>query len=197
MRKLTVLITLILLVLASKLPAPARMIVGEWEPDKPLDLGAEWPDNLKALASRDGAVYVKHQNYTPIIGGGSEETVALFFTGNSEAFNKFLGDYAKLRDLPLTLTVHAGCGRVWAQSRKAVRFEWLVTMVRFVPGEVFKADAPKNKVGYEVSVELWLGGNVELDEVKAPGSIEVKSGGEIEDFIAKHQEKKIQVNKSQ
>jgi hypothetical protein len=38
----------------------------------------------------------------------------------------------------------------------------------------------------EITVELWLGGQVDLSKVEVPLNLKVESGGEIEKFIAAH-----------
>jgi hypothetical protein len=50
-------------------------------------------------------------------------------------------------------------------------------------------DPAPDKPGYVVILELWLGGKVALERVKAPLNVQVQSGGEIKKFIAEHQEK--------
>lgn len=75
---------------------------------------------------------------------------------------------------------------------KNIPFDWQITMTRegtLVPD--------REKRRYFVSVDLWVGGDVNLDKVDVPLNIDVKSGGEIEDFIAKHEEERKQAQKSQ
>ena len=41
-------------------------------------------------------------------------------------------------------------------------------------------------------VEIWLGGKVTLDQLKVPSTVEVRSGGEIEKFVAEHEARRKQ-----
>ena len=37
-----------------------------------------------------------------------------------------------------------------------------------------------------MQVDVWLGGKIKLDELRIPKGFVVKSGREIEDFVARH-----------
>jgi hypothetical protein len=172
------------------------------------DLGqlSDWVPGLEKLVSYGGVVYGVHTDAPTFYRG--LETLDIFFRGDLEDFNEMLKEYAKLGDLlkkyaesgraQLTLTLHPGRGDVGSDAGRSIAtgkdipFDWRITMTRegtLVP--------ESEKRRYYVSVDLWLGGDVQLDKVEVPLNIDVKSGGEIEAFIAEHEEKQKQTNKSQ
>ena len=172
------------------------------------DLGqlSDWLPGLEKLVSYGGVVYGVHMDAPTFYRG--LETMYIFFRGDHEDFNEMLREYARLGDSlkrytesgsgQLTLTLHPGRGNVGSAGAgtigrdKNIPFDWKITMTRegtLVP--------EREKRRYSVSVDLWLGGDITLDKVEVPLSIDVKSGGEIEVFIAKHEEKRKQAQKSQ
>ncbi len=172
------------------------------------DLGqlSDWLPGMDKLVTYGGVVYGVHRD-APTFSRGVE-TMQIFFQGDLEDFNELLKEYAKLagplkqqneaKGVLLTLTLHAGRGNVSSAAAptfardKNIPFDWSITMTRegtLVP--------EREKRRYSVHVGLWIGGDVPLDRLEVPANIDVRSGGEIEDFIAKHQEKQKQVNKSQ
>jgi hypothetical protein len=149
----------------------------------------DWPAGLKELVSRQARVYGRHLD-APTFGRGYEQ-VSIYFAGDSEAFNGFIEEYARLKGTPLTVTLRAGRGTVspLAVEKRRIFFDWQVNISRYRPPEA--PDSPeKTEPGWTVSVELWLGGNVELDKVNVPLNVDVKSDGEIEKFVAGHEAKR-------
>jgi hypothetical protein len=168
------------------------------------DLGqlSDWLPGLERLVSYGGVVYGAHMDAPTFFRG--LETMHVFFRGDHEDFNGMLKEYARLGDslkryveskeVQLIVTLHAGRGNVGSTPvgtfarGKDIAFDWQITMTRegtLVPD--------REKRRYFVSVDLWVGGDVQLDKVEVPLRIGVKSGGEIEDFIAKHKEKQKEV----
>ena len=194
-------------VLVSLWFVPAFGLMMEGELSGP-DLGqlSDWVPSLEKLVSYGGVVYGVHMDAPTFYRG--LETMYIFFRGDHEDFNEMLKEYAKLGDslkryaesgsAQLTLTLHPGRGNVASAGAgmigrdKNIPFDWQITMTRegtLVPD--------REKRRYFVSVDLWVGGDVNLDKVDVPLNIDVKSGGEIEDFIAKHEEERKQAQKSQ
>jgi len=129
------------------------------------------------------------------------ETVSLFFRGDHEAFNEMLEQYGKMgdslkryidsKDTPLTLIVHPGRGNTASAGggiarRRNIPFDWEITVRKL--GTLL----PATEQRYRVTVDVWVGAEVELDKVKVPQNVDVKSGGEIERFIAEHEAKRRQ-----
>ncbi|MCX5677160.1 MAG: hypothetical protein NTX87_19400 [Planctomycetota bacterium] len=150
---------------------PKGQPVGEWYKT------SGWPEGLKDLVNIDGRVSC---SYSP-----SHD----FFTFrvDAKAFTKFLERYAKLKDTPLRLIIHPGRGEspTWPGS-KGAPIDWsLVTQSRAWReiGETGKKPTPR---GYNITVDLYLGGNIDLKDLEVPLEIEVQSSGEIEKFIITH-----------
>jgi len=170
------------------------------------DLGqlSDWVPGLEKLVRYGGVVYGVHKDAPTFYRG--LETMDIFFRGDHEDFNEILKEYAKLGDslkryaesgrAQLTLTLHPGRGNVGSHAGRSfakgkdIPFDWKITMTRegtLVP--------ERDKRRYFVSVNLWLGGDVDLDKLDVPLSLDVRSGGEIEAFVAKHEEKRKQAQK--
>jgi len=172
------------------------------------DLGqlSDWLPGLEKLVGHGGVVYGVHTDAPTFFRG--LETMYIFFRGDHDDFNEMLKQYAKLadplkrysesKDTPLALTLHAGRGNVASAGagtfarNKEIPFDWKIRITR---EGTLVSDRQKRR--YWVTVDLWVGGEVELDKVKVPLSVEVKSGGEIENFIARHEEKRKQAKKSE
>jgi hypothetical protein len=175
-----------LLILAS-CTALALALGGDIPANQPVSWSPDWPAGLRELLDGGGRVDGYFINANSF----------LFFHGDAKAFNKFVQEYAKLKDTPLSLLLHPGRGmsqKPWA-DHKPVPFEWEVAVLR----RGWAAEAPKAKPGekgqYIVMVELWLGGEVALDDLDVPLSIEVLSGMDVEKFIAQHEAKRSLVPK--
>ena len=151
-------------------------------PDQPLGRHPDYPAGLYELLSSEGRVDGYFVNACDF----------LSYHGDTKAFNKFLAGAAKLKDTPLKLTLHPGRGmtsKPW-KDHKPVPFEWQANVLR----RGWHPDAPEAKAGekgpYVVTLDLWLGGDVALDELDVPLGVEVQSGMEIERFIHIHEMKR-------
>ncbi len=155
----------------------------------------DWPPVLRELVCRQGIVYGTHSD-APTFGEGME-WMTIFFQGDHEAFNEMLEQYAELSDslkppgpskeAALTLIIHPGRGNTASAGGSLVRgkdiaFDWMVRVTRN------GTRLPKEKQQYGAVVEVWVGGEVDLAKMKVPLNVEVKSGREIEKFVARHEE---------
>jgi hypothetical protein len=116
----------------------------------------------------------------------------LFYSGDTEQFNEFLKGYAAIKDTPLTLVIHAGRGKTGGElgAKRQIAFDWQLGISRQRPHRDAAEAADRKASPYVVSLNLWLGGQVELNQVEVPLNVTVKSGGEIEKFIAEHEERR-------
>jgi len=144
----------------------------------------EWPAGLSDLVNRECRMYGYWVNANDWF----------FFAGNAEVFNEFVKAYARLKDTPLTLVLHAGRGRTGrlGYGEKKIEFDWEIKALLRGWHPEAPPDPRSDKPGYVIIVEVWLGGQVDLDKVKVPLNVEVKSGGEIEKFISGHEAKRQQ-----
>jgi hypothetical protein len=119
-----------------------------------------------------------------------------FYAGDAKALNAFLADYAKLPDTPLVLVLHPGTGKASAPwDKEALNCDWSVgvsreRLARAPEAGEGKALQGKQRPRVEVTLSLWLGGQVGLSDLDVPLNVEVRSGGEIEDFVATHEAKR-------
>ena len=151
----------------------------DYPPGTPAGWSPDWPEGTKELVNREGRVHGYFLNACDV----------LFFAGDTSAFNEFVAQYAVLRDTPLTLILHPGCGMAgspWDKEKK-IPFEWQVNILGRGWDRRYPEPPTADESKYVVLTELWLGGQVELAKVKVPFNVEVKSGGEIERFIAAHE----------
>lgn len=170
MKKTVVFFTIMLVILAHSVPAFARG--GSHRPG-PVHAQDDWPTGLVELLNRGGRVNGNFINANDFF----------FFAGDSEAFNAFIKQYATLKNTPLRLILHSGVGMTGSLSgEQNIPFEWKVSAERW-------HDDPSGAPTL-VTMELRLGGLVQLDKIKIPPDVEVKSGGEIEKFVAGHEAKR-------
>lgn len=159
---------------------------------KVLGLGAEYPPGFPVGGSPDwaeGTGDLVNQE-SRVFGFFVNANDWFYFAGDTETFNAFLQQYAELEGTPLTLILNPGPGTVsppW-DKEKVTRYEWGMSVLRRGWGAP-EATSPEDGK-YVVSVDLYLGGQVALDELEVPLNIRVKSGGEIEAFIAEHEAKR-------
>lgn len=155
----------------------ALPVMIEHDLGRPVDEQPGWPEGLAKLLNREGRVY----------GYWCNGTDRFCYAGDAEAFNEFVEGYARLKDTPLIVILHAGREEGGDENHR-IPYDWLV----HVEFETW----PTGERVCEVILELWVGGQVELDKVNVPLNVKVKSGREIERFIAEHEEKRKQAEAS-
>ena len=144
----------------------------------PVGWSPTWPKGLKELlGSRDraGGYFV------------NADTV-FYYAGDTGELNTFLKGYAQLKDTPLRVVLHPGRAKAKAPWKKqaGVSCDWRVSVIN----RLWRRNPPKPDDDlwgpYSVSVDVWLGRGIELKRLKVPAAAAVKSGGEIEGFVARH-----------
>ena len=136
----------------------------------------DWPANVKELAKSEGRVpgyWINGNDF-------------LFFCGGTNAFNEFLKQYATLKNTPLTVILHPDSGITNTTiDNEWIDFDWQLNILRRGRHSRAPKDPTMDKA-YVVGIELWLGGDAELlDKIKVPLNVDVKSGGEVKQLIAK------------
>jgi len=143
----------------------------------PVELGWKLPPGVAELASSRNRVH----GFTSTFGYAD-----LWYAGDANAFNAYLAEYARLKDLPLQLVIHPAPGSKLRQyvSEPRAHYDWELS-VKW--GISLQADRRDDKAeGYAVTLHLYLSDAITLDDISVPANITVQSGDEIEQFIAKH-----------
>lgn len=141
--------------------------------------GEQMPKDILSLMNFPGRVYGDHGFF-----GGNGNFENLYFRGGAQVFNRFLDQYSHLKIKSFFLTIHVGRpivqGTFGVKPEKEIRYDW--QYYRWIPDDKDQLET--------VSVDIWIGGNIRLDEIKVPANIELRSGGEIEKFVADHEAKR-------
>ena len=151
--------------------------------DQPVGGSSGWPPALLDLVNSKGRVGGYFVN----------QFDSFFFQGDAKAFAAWLERYTALPDTPLRLVLHPGRGddrRPWSKpDDKRLPVDWQVDINnRQWTREAMEEKQPV-KPGHDVTVHVFLGGQVGLGDLDVPLGVEVQSGGEIEEFVAHHQAK--------
>jgi len=125
-----------------------------------------------------------------------------FYVGDTDEFNQFLDQYAKLKKTALTLILQPGPGKTDFITRddKEITFDWKVNL--YCRGWAREAPPdPTGKAGrYVIVLEVYPGAQVELNKIKVPLSVKVKSGvanDAFAKFIAAHEAKRKQAKEAE
>lgn len=126
---------------------------------------------------------------------------SFYFAGDAEAFARFFERYTKIEGTPLRLVLHAGrTDQTDPRSPKTTRkvaFDWQLRVVsHWKPRSGLVPRNYKPRIPPPVaSLEVYLGGQIGLDDLDVPLSVDVQSGGEIGRFVAEHQAKQSLIRK--
>jgi hypothetical protein len=119
----------------------------------------------------------------PVYGYFLNEFDSLYYSGDTEAFNAFVALYSKVKVEHLTLVLECGRGEAtrMGDKNRTVSYDWMLG------GCNWGVTWSKEPMPQTAGLQVWLGGQVHLDKIKVPLNVVVKSGGEIEKFIADHE----------
>jgi hypothetical protein len=157
---------------------PAFSMGGEYGPGDPARAvsNLKWPAGVKELVNaqnRIGGYWVNSSDW-------------FHFAGDTNALNTFLERYAQLKDTPLSVVLMVGKPRAGLGNTKGVAADWQLSVVDNTWTRVNEREKAPPATAYTVTVTIWLGGQVDLEQLKVPANIEVRSGGQIESFVEKH-----------
>jgi len=151
----------------------------------PMSYSDGWPDGLLDLCNRKSRVD----------GYWVNANTWCHFAGDVKAFNAFLNRYASLKPTPLTLILHPGPRRGndgWTAD-KIVPSNWMLSILR--RGWGAPEAEPRETGKYVVTLHLWLGNTIALQDLDVPLNVNVESSQEIDRFIADHVAKQSLVHK--
>jgi len=148
--------------------------------DGPIPSRPDWPEGLLELVNAENRVhgFIVHL----------EEV--FFFEGSTEDFNTFIQQFSKLPNTRLELVLHPGNLEVrspWDKEPRDLAAAWKLYASPFSPEQLKNYDL--EKAPFFARVDVWLGEGLKLSELEISENISVKSSGEIEAFVQKHQEK--------
>jgi len=152
----------------------------------PVELGWKFPAGVADLASSRNRVH----GFMSTFGYAD-----LWYVGDAKAFNAYLAEYAKFKDLLLELVIHPAPGSSLRQyvSEPRTHYDWELSVKWGIALQENRKDdrAEGHAVttlrpeGFAVTLHLFLSDAITLDDIVVPANVEVKSGGEIEQFVAK------------
>jgi len=157
--------------LAASAAQPAGALASEHPSGKKLYAASNWPEGLADLVNCKERVYgyfVKFWDH-------------FYFEGDTASLNSFLRKLGEIRQPQPVVTLHPGKDRAHKlASDETFQYDWSLSTL---PEGTPVADR-KTQTG--LSVDVWLGYGISLDDLDLPMSIEVRSGGEIEQFVKDH-----------
>ncbi len=112
-------------------------------------------------------------------------TSVTYFTGDAATLNDHFGTLglkAKATYATKKVVLHPGPKKAsspWDNAERNISTDWSVTLW---------LDGGMNP-GAHLQIDIWLGGQVKLEDLRIPADVEVVSGGEIEKFIQERMEK--------
>jgi len=143
---------------------------------------------LEELMNFPGRVYGDHGFFSEL---GDWEN--LYFSGDTDAFNRFLALYGKLTVRPLILTISPGKGHTSGAfgmgSKNALPCDWhymrrlagtkrarKLTALPFYRSLIplYSTEQAPAEPDESVSVEVWTGGGVDVSKIKAPANVTVQ-----------------------
>lgn len=162
-------------------------LAGEIDVSKPIVQQPDWPGGVADLLNSQKPVYAFFVN--------SQDNY--YYSGDAAAFNDFMARYAELSGIPHTLVLHCGRGEVKdriansADSQPSYAFDWYIFVVPpMIPDGGLDKTSPYKRY---VTVNLYLGCNIQLSDIKVPAKVKVIAGKEIGDFIKKHEARSVDV----
>ena len=156
------------------------LVMQEHPPGTTMPWSPDWPQGLRELVDWHGRV----RGYSAF---GIVDREEAYFAGDADAFSQFLARYADLVGTPLALVLHPGRGVTTpiTDEEQKIPFDWMIGVNRVRQRDGGETDEARPR--YVVTVELWLGGEVALEDLSVPVEVTVRSGGEIEAFIEAHE----------
>jgi hypothetical protein len=139
---------------------------------------ADWSDGLLDMINLDARVHGHWVN-------ANDE---FFYQADTAPLNRFLAQCGKLKGTLSKVIIHAGSTRrsaLWGEKPE-MAYDWKLLILRRGWGPPEDVPRQKDDSGYVVTVDVWLDGKVELEELEVPANMTVESGGEIGEFIRSH-----------
>ena len=133
-----------------------------------------WPEGLVHLVNRPGRVggfFVNANDY-------------FLYAGDTRALNDFLAEYGRLKQTPLSVVLRTEAAPMtdgpWDKEGQT-HTDWRLSVLRRggAPDAPHDPKAPRDRPGYVLIVDVWLGETIKGEEVKVPAGVEVRYGAEL------------------
>jgi hypothetical protein len=113
----------------------------------------------------------------------------LWYAGDAAAFNQYLAQYAQLPKLPIILVISPAPGSKLREfvSQPREHYDWQLEVKWNQPIPLSENRTDRNAEGYAVILHVYLSDAITLDDIQVPAGVQVRSGGEIEQFVKQHQ----------
>ena len=146
----------------------------------PMPVSGGWPPGLAEVVNSD----------TRFAGLTGFADVWAYYAGDTKALNAFLAQYARLSDTRLLVVLHTGRSSVnmkrFGGADEAKDADWVLLISEYYKGRE-NASAFEGRKAL-TTLDVYLGGHVNLKVLDVPAIVDLRSGGEIEAFVKKHQE---------
>lgn len=175
----------VLAILVSLLATPSANLFALGENHEPGKIrenyNKQWPAGLLELvnsADRVGGFWVNQNDY-------------FFYKGDAKAINKFVADYGKIPNTPVSVVVHAGAKALTGKlgEKHETPYNWELHVSRRGWGTPRDPRNSEESPGYVATVHIWLSDAITLKELELPKHVDVRSANEIEKFIEAHRER--------
>lgn len=136
-----------------------------------------WPAGLASLANSRPRVHGYFVN---------DEDV-LFYAGDTKAFNEFVKQYAAIDGIEREVVLRIGPKKArspWDKEDRDIDVNWSL----YIGGAWAMADRAPG-AAMPTRIDVWLGGPIDLAKLEIPEGVKVKSGGEIDAYIAAREKK--------
>ena len=93
-----------------------------------------------------------------------------------------------LENVDVKVVLHAGKGQAKSPWSKApvCDTDWAVSFSDPIPKEIAERENLPVSKAHQVTVDIWIGGEIDLGQLELPANLELQSGNEIEEFIRKY-----------
>jgi len=119
-----------------------------------------------------------------------------YYAGDTATLNEFLAAYSEVPDAGLRVVLHPGRRTLDMKrhdnTERVVGIDWMLHVAENYPSRSNAASFEGRRV--LTTVDVWLGGQIELKTLDVPAAVEVQSDGELERFVEQHRDKRQQAS---
>jgi len=153
----------------------------EFHGAEPAPVSMGWPEGLAALVKTEGR----------FAGTTGFADAWACYAAEIEELNAFLVQYAQLPETRLRVVLHPGRLRINLMRHdgtdRTKDADWMLVISERYDGRQDSAKFGDFRIA--TWVDIYFGGRIRLEALDVPANVDVVSGGEIEGFVRRHQEK--------